>query len=128
MQLVAGSGMDHVAYILILYSVAFIVFLFVNILIGVYDRAVNADFLAAKYQQLQSGSAVEAGPARVSGHVRSDSHEVRDAEEFELGELLTDDEDDEERSSRRKLLKEEAIGDDSEEGGLVNGNGTARHS
>ncbi|EPE10499.1 integral membrane protein [Ophiostoma piceae UAMH 11346] len=128
MLLVAGSGMDHVAYILILYSLAFLVFLFVNILIGVYDRAANADFLAAKYKQLQSAPAEEAGQTRVNGHIRSDSHEVRDAEEFELGELLSDDEDDEERSSRRKLYKEEALDDDSEEASLVNGNGTARHS
>ncbi|KAI1080792.1 hypothetical protein F5B20DRAFT_538966 [Whalleya microplaca] len=88
MLLVAGSGMDHVAYILILYSLAFLVFLFVNILINVYDR--NA-IPALPNKGLENG---RLGP-RLNGNVP-----VSDAQEFELEGLMSDDEDAE---PRRKL-------------------------
>ena len=61
MDLVADSGLDHVSYLLILYSLAFLTFLFVNMLINVYDRAANADDIAAKMT----------GRVRLNGHVPS---------------------------------------------------------
>ncbi|KAI0847151.1 hypothetical protein F5Y00DRAFT_241848 [Daldinia vernicosa] len=82
MSLVASSGMDHVAYILILYSLAFLLFLFVNVLIGVYDRS-SAPALPNK--EVVNG---RLGP-RVNGNIP-----VRDAQEFELEGLMSDDEDD----------------------------------
>src|SRR6266566_7128990 len=96
MKLVADSGMDHVAYILILYSLAFLLFLFVNMLIHVYDRSAKADGLAAKTN----------GAPPVSGRAGAESRQLRDAEEFELDGLTSEDED-EEQASRRKLLRED---------------------
>ncbi len=83
MALVAASGMDHVAYILILYSLSFLLFLFVNMLISLYDNTAN-----------------QAGPDKnlANGHPRANGHagterQLRDAEEFELEGLMSDDED-----------------------------------
>lgn len=83
MDLVATSGLDGVSYTLILYSLAFMVFLFANMLIHLYDR-LSPDEEGGKYS---------------NGHIRlnAGAHEegrLRDAEEFEL-EGLTDDENDE---------------------------------
>jgi len=113
MGLVASSGLDHVAYILILYSLAFLLFLFTNMLINVYDRAANADTLAAKNQSRP----------RINGHANNESRQLRDAEEFELDGLMSDDED-EEQTARRKLLKE----DGDEEGGLASPSTLGRNS
>lgn len=96
MALVAASGMDAVAYILILYSLAFLTFLFVNMLITVYDRNANPSLVAAKTN----------GRPRMNGHTAGETRQVRDAEEFELDGLMSDDED-EEQAARRKLLKED---------------------
>ena len=93
MALVAASGMDHVAYILILYSVAFLMFLFVNMLISVYDRA---DMDAAAKQQ-----------PGLNGGLRGEEdgrEELRGADEFELEGLVTDDDEDDEGGEGRKLL------------------------
>ncbi|CAK7216102.1 hypothetical protein SBRCBS47491_002718 [Sporothrix bragantina] len=130
MLLVAGSGIDHVAYILILYSLAFLMFLFVNMLINLYDRHANADLLAAKNKQRQSAEAAEAAAVRLNGTARAENRQVRDAEEFELGELMSEDEEDEEQSARRTLLKQEGLEEDDNASGstLMNGNGSARHS
>ncbi|KXX77630.1 Protein YTP1 [Madurella mycetomatis] len=95
MTLIAGSSMDGVAYLLILYSLAFLVFLFVMVLINVYDRAVSP-------------------PVKLTadGHARGgDEARLRDANEFELDGLVSDDEDDE-RAARRKLLAEDGIEQD----------------
>ncbi|KAI0157218.1 hypothetical protein GGR57DRAFT_59813 [Xylariaceae sp. FL1272] len=75
MELISNSGIDHVAYILILYSLAALLFLFTLMLIHVYDSNAAAP-LPHK----------EMGP---SGHVP-----LRDAQEFELEGLMSDDEDD----------------------------------
>ncbi|KAI0139549.1 hypothetical protein F4776DRAFT_616703 [Hypoxylon sp. NC0597] len=88
MSLVASSGMDHVAYILILYSLAFLVFLFVNVLVNVYDRNSTP---ALPNKDAANG---RLGP-RINGNVP-----VRDAQEFELEGLMSDDEDDGARRPR----------------------------
>ncbi|KAI0835793.1 hypothetical protein F5Y06DRAFT_275419 [Hypoxylon sp. FL0890] len=88
MSLVASSGMDHVAYILILYSLAFLVFLFVNVLLGIYDRNSTP---ALPNKEVANG---RLGP-RINGTVP-----VRDAQEFELEGLMSDDEDDGARRPR----------------------------
>ncbi|KAH6658236.1 hypothetical protein BKA67DRAFT_591315 [Truncatella angustata] len=82
MALVAGSSMDAVSYILILYSLAFLVFLFTMILVHLYDRNANVDELAKPEANGRLGP-------RLNGHVP-----VRDAQEFELEGLMSDDEDD----------------------------------
>ena len=115
MALVAGSGMDAVAYILIMYSLAFLLFLFVNMLISVYDRNANAEALAKR---------AATGRPRLNGHAAADERQVRDAEEFELDGLMTDDED-EEHAARRKLLRDD-LGE--EEMGLMSPSTVGRNS
>jgi hypothetical protein len=77
MDLVAASAMDHVSYILILFSVSALMFLLVLVLISTYEHLVPAA------PQKQAG--LEAAQGGVP---------VRDAQEFELEGLITDDEDD----------------------------------
>lgn len=81
MELVASSSMDHVSYILILYSLAFLMFLFAHMLIYIYER--NGD----------------------QGDVIPDAREeeqLRDAEEFELDGLVSEEEDGGRRSKEHR--------------------------
>lgn len=94
--------MDHVAYILILYSLAFLVFLFTNMLVHLYDRSANGPASAVK--------PTANGMPRMNGRARQGPR-LADAEEFELDGLVSDDED-EEQAARRKLLREDASDDD----------------
>ncbi len=112
MILVSNSGLDHVAYILILYSLAFLLFLFVNMLIHVYDRAANAN-----------GSSKKINNEQMNGHARNESRQIRDAEEFELDGLMSEDED-EEHAARKGLLKEDTDAD----GGLGSPGTVGRNS
>jgi hypothetical protein len=113
MDLVAHSGIDHVAYILILYSIAFLMFLFVNMLIYLYDRNANAPTKTGPTANGRAGYSAR----------RPHSTQLRDAEEFELDGLMTDDED-EESAARRKLLREDADDD----GGLGSPSTIGRNS
>lgn len=92
MNLVDSSSMDHVAYILILFSLAFLTFLFANMLIHLYDRLenppINTKDLSNGYSGL-NGRPMEEG-------------RVREAEEFELEGLTSEDEDDEQRGMLRR--------------------------
>lgn len=98
MALVDASGMDAVAYVLILYSLAFLLFLFVNVLIHLYDRSANAPGAAKGLNGHATGAAQRPSTA-------AEQRRLRDVEEFELDGLMSDDED-EEQAQRRKLLKE----------------------
>ncbi|KAK1756962.1 hypothetical protein QBC47DRAFT_297440 [Echria macrotheca] len=109
MNLVAHSGMDAVAYILILYSLAFLLFLFVNMLIHVYDRSANATL----FKPTVNGRAPASRPV--------EDRQLREAGEFELEGLMSEDEDDEE-AARRKLLK------DPEENGFASPSTVGRNS
>lgn len=91
MLLLAGSGIDHVAYVMILYSLASLLFLFTMTLIHVYDRA-NPVPKTANGQATRGAGGEDA--------------RLRDANEFELDGLVSDDED-EERAARRKLLTDD---------------------
>lgn len=93
MALVAGSSMDHVSYILILYSLAFLVFLFTMMLISLYDRNANP------VDPTKPTANGRLGP-RLNGHVP-----VRDAQEFELEGLMSDDEDDEARDRAHRRMQ-----------------------
>jgi hypothetical protein len=108
MDLVANSRLDHVSYILILYSLAFLTFLFANILIHLYDRsAVAAEGRAAQAKLAGTGNRRRGG---VNGHATSnaDRQQLRDVEEFELDGLISgDEEEDEAVAARRGLIKEQ---------------------
>ncbi|EDN04732.1 conserved hypothetical protein [Histoplasma mississippiense (nom. inval.)] len=101
LALISKAGVSHVAYVLILYSIAFVLFLFVNILIHVY--AVHAWPETAKYNggkpssysrrlsdrrstSLHNGSI----PMGMNSHIRrqGQTQHVHDAEEFELEGLI----------------------------------------
>lgn len=83
--------------VLILYSLAFLMFLFVMMLISVYDRSTNAPEAS---KPPSNGRAVPG---------RSDEEGLRDAGEFELEGLMSDEEDDE---ASRKLLRDDGFDND----------------
>ncbi|KKK16205.1 hypothetical protein P175DRAFT_0497801 [Aspergillus ochraceoroseus IBT 24754] len=111
MQLLHDAGITHVSYVLILYSVAFILFLFVNILLHIYavhawpesskpsahSRSLSEDDDGG---QGPSGSKRHRTPPAASsfmnGHARSasEAQHIHDAEAFELQGLISDEEDD----------------------------------
>ena len=95
MLLIDQSALDHVSYILILFSIAFIVFLFAHMLLHLYD--INANPRQA--------------PKAFSDDHAAEDGRVRDAEEFELDGLMSDDEADEGRRMLRQ--SEDAMGSDS---------------
>lgn len=90
MELIAGSTMDHISYILILYSFAFLMFLFAHMLIHMYDQSSSSE------------------PEGVIPNAREEE-QLRDAEEFELDGLVSDEEDERRRSK-------EVVGDGVESG------------
>ncbi|KAF7596286.1 hypothetical protein BBP40_002430 [Aspergillus hancockii] len=101
MQLLHDAGITHVSYVLILYSIAFILFLFVNILLHIY--AVHAWPESTKPSQARSvggeesaQGAFRANGGPVNGHARSgpEAQHIHDAEAYELEGLISDDEDD----------------------------------
>ncbi|KAI9894429.1 MAG: hypothetical protein M1814_003187 [Vezdaea aestivalis] len=93
MALLASAGVSHVSYILILYSFAFLLFLFVCMLLHLY--AVNA-MPAAPNRTSSSGT-----NGHVIGGAGVDARHVRDAEEFELEGLMSGDEDEESTKKER---------------------------
>jgi hypothetical protein len=86
MKLISDAGITHVSYVLVLYSFAFLVFLFVNMLLHLY--AVNSSPPVPP----KDVERPERMP-RMNGHTRAaDSRQIRDAEEFELEGLMSEDE------------------------------------
>jgi hypothetical protein len=114
MALVANSSMDHVAYILILYSLAFLLFLFTHMLIHVYDRSADPP---APPKDLANGH------IRANGHAATE-RQLRDAEEFELEGLMSDDEDEGRRMLGNDRDDEQGLGSPSTVG--KNSEGLAR--
>ncbi|MCJ1361497.1 hypothetical protein MMC16_000597 [Acarospora aff. strigata] len=88
MALMSAANVTHVAYVLILYSFAFLFFLFVNVLLHIY--ATYTWPIVPK----KDPEAPRTNAHHVHGHARSPSQrQARDAEEFELQGLISDDED-----------------------------------
>lgn len=87
MQLISDAGISHVSYVLVLYSFAFLIFLFVNMLLHLY--AVNSEAPVVPPKDVEQPARIP----RMNGHTRgSDSRQIRDAEEFELEGLMSEDE------------------------------------
>ncbi|ORY16098.1 hypothetical protein BCR34DRAFT_476753 [Clohesyomyces aquaticus] len=86
MQLLSDAGVSHVSYVLILYSISFLLFLFVNMLLHLY--AVHAWGLNKK-----SDDEAPRANGLPNSHARTDRR-VQDAEEFELEGLVSDDDED----------------------------------
>ncbi|KAF2823799.1 hypothetical protein CC86DRAFT_457436 [Ophiobolus disseminans] len=92
MQLLHDAHVTHVTYVLILFSVAFLMFLFVNMLLHLY--AVHAWGQSSKFDaEAPRTNGLANGHA--NGYVRADRR-IRDAEEFELAGLDSDDDDENE--------------------------------
>ncbi|CRG88587.1 Protein YTP1 [Talaromyces islandicus] len=119
MQLLTDAGVTHVSYILMLYSISFFLFLFVNVLLHFY--AVHAfpesteNPARNKSRRTDSISSYtglnDSLPTATNGHARShsESQRIRDAEAFELEGLIS--EDDEDHHARK-----EADDDDNNKG------------
>ena len=99
MALLTTYNITHVAYILVLYSFAFILYLFVNILLHIYSACSAPPVPPKDVEYNDEGMAVRDPSMRAEsrmprrGHRHTDSHQIREAEEFELGALLSEDED-----------------------------------
>ncbi len=95
MALLTTYNITHVAYILVLYSFAFLLYLFVNILLHIYAVCSKPAVPPkdVEYQGTAGDRLGEGGIRRLPGHRHTDSRQIRDAEEFELGALLSEDED-----------------------------------
>ncbi|KAF7545761.1 hypothetical protein G7046_g9483 [Stylonectria norvegica] len=97
MQLVDRSDLDHVSYILILYSLASVLFLFTNMIVGLWDRLENPPLNTKDFTN-----------GHTNGRVMEDG-QLRDAEEFELDGLMSDEDDD----PRRRMLRGSSDGEPS---------------
>lgn len=86
MALLTSYNVTHVAYILVLYSFAFLMYLFANVLLHIYASN-SAPTVPVK--SLEDAEEVNGNGWRERR--RMDEH-LRDAEEFELGALLSDEE------------------------------------
>lgn len=86
--LLAGAGIDYVSYLLVLYSVAFLLYLFVNILVSIYASA-NPP---ATKSTGTTGRRRPGLPPISTAPRRERSADARAAEEFELQGLISDDE------------------------------------
>lgn len=90
MALLATSHVSHVSYILILFSFAFIMFLFVCMLLHLYS--------VYTWPLDKAAAAKTNGGVGANGHVcagvsNGDTQRLRDAEEFELEGLMSEDDD-----------------------------------
>ena len=83
MNLLTSAGVSHVSYILLLYSISFLLFLFVCMLLQLY---------ASSAWPLDAARPKATANGRLNGHVEHVDRRVTDAEEFELEGLMSDDE------------------------------------
>jgi len=91
MALLATLGVSHVAYILVIYSIAFLLFLFVCMLLQLYaNHAWPIE--PRKPLALKKDDGVNGSTGGLNGHARDRDRRVRDAEEFELEGLMSEDE------------------------------------
>ena len=98
MKILDAANVDHVSYVLILYSIAFLLYLFVNMLLHLY--AVNTTPTQTKTDPERSNTHL-----RMNGNAHPPDQRVRDAEEFELHGLGDDSE--EEGDELERLMKDE---------------------
>jgi hypothetical protein len=89
MQLLTSAHITHVSYILVLFSFAFLLFLFVHMLLHLY--AINSAPLPPP-KDIEMPVLGRVRSNRMGGHRLTDSRQIRDAEEFELHGLISDDE------------------------------------
>lgn len=103
MALLATAHVSHVSYILILYSISFLLFLFVSMLLRLY--ATYAWPIDVSQSKLQTNGGIS------NGHVLGQSvdRRVKDVEEFELEGLMSEDEEGENGSPLQGRGKENGV-------------------
>ncbi|PKX88397.1 Ytp1 family protein [Aspergillus novofumigatus IBT 16806] len=96
MQLLHDAGITHVSYVLILYSIAFILFLFVNILLHIYTVHAWPDSAKLSTDSRSLSTADQAHVSFVNDHSRSmsETQQINDIEAFELQGLISDEDED----------------------------------
>lgn len=96
MALLSAAGVTHVSYVLILYSIAFVLFLFVLMLVHLYAvHAWPASSASNKKKNEPRKSKGTTVSPRLNGYAKAHGDVerlARDAEEFELEGLITDEE------------------------------------
>lgn len=135
MRLLSDANITHVSYILILYSVAFLLYLFVNILLYVFathawpedetngtsggrDERSQSEHVRKQSTMSATGMArgMNGSASGVNGSARlpkqrtTDDQQVRDAEEFELEGLMSEGEEDESPKAEPKKQGVIALG------------------
>lgn len=85
MAMLSAAHVSHVSYILILYSVAFLLYLFVAMLLNLYASH-SWPLTPAQFKHVELTN----GAPTANGHLE---RRMRDAEEFELEGLMSNDED-----------------------------------
>lgn len=105
MEMLSAHHVTHVSYVLILYSIAFLLYLFINILLHIYavhtwpEEEEPRRRLSSRVENTMkrhsstpgmNGSAHGNGKLKMPTHRPTDSQQVRDAEEFELEGLISD--------------------------------------
>ncbi|KAL9014850.1 MAG: hypothetical protein Q9173_000517 [Seirophora scorigena] len=86
MALLSNAHVSHVSYILILYSISFLLFLFVAMLLHLYASHAWPLEPASTKGEIAGAN----GAPRMNGHIE---RRMKDAEEFELEGLMSDDDD-----------------------------------
>ena len=131
MALLATAGVTHVSYILILYSIAFLLFLFVNLLLHLY--AVTAPFpnnqtppqrgshtrkhSNTPNRDLEDGKVDRNGNGDVTAPLTErEARQMRDAQEFELDALIVSDSEDDGMKKEKVLGRKKRTSDDAGEG------------
>ncbi|KAK6349586.1 hypothetical protein TWF696_005870 [Orbilia brochopaga] len=103
LQMLVNAGVDHVSYLLVLYSTAFLLYLFVNILVHVYATGTKKDTVSEGPVNGGAGARRRMGLPPIE--TRS-----RETEEFELEGLLSDDERERVDSARTRVGRDEEEG------------------
>ena len=112
MVLLSANHVSHVSYVLILYSIAFLLFLFVSMLLHLYANSTwpLKPKSVAKSNGVPFKEETDGVNGGVNGGVLGNGHltnghlgRVRDAEEFELEGLMSEDDTDEGESMGRKV-------------------------
>lgn len=103
--LLAAANVSHVSYILLIYSVSFLLFLFVCMLLNLY--ATHAFPVASKSETDAAGNGRRTeGESREEDGLRNGhaARIARDAEEFELEGLMSDEEEGSTKGHKRNGL------------------------
>lgn len=114
-KLLSDAHIDHVSYVLILYSIAFILFLFVNILLHIYavhafpssatvnNHTIKGSSRPKAHRSRSSASFSQAnGNGFMNGRLsRAEAQHIHDAEAFELQGLISEEDNDEDDTHRK---------------------------